>query len=153
MNRNLTSMELKEPHPSRLVGGMQTQNRLVPHPRVVDKNFRGDISGVRSPSPHRPTSLGFQCQEDKSPQLPAAKTSWNWVGGRNFWRPKQFLLKNPQQTHLFRLTPSQLQHRGSSLKGPVLYKEKLKCLASRRAEATVCFLNFTLTELAIWCHI
>ena len=32
LNGSLTTMELKEPHPSRLGGGAQTQNRLVPDP-------------------------------------------------------------------------------------------------------------------------
>ena len=53
---------------------------------------------------NRPPSPGFQCQEDKSPQLQAAKASKDWVGGRKCWNPKQFLLKNPHmdsptQTH------------------------------------------------------
>lgn len=39
------------------------------------------------------------------------------------------------QTHL--LSPSELQHQGSSLKGTVVYREKLKCLQSRQAEAIV----------------
>ena len=34
-------MELKKPQPSILVGGMQMQKRLVPHPRVVSKNSGG----------------------------------------------------------------------------------------------------------------
>ena len=37
LNGILTATELKKPHPSRLVGGAQTRNRLVPHPRVVDE--------------------------------------------------------------------------------------------------------------------
>ena len=41
LNGSLTTMELKKPHPSRLVEGAQTQNRLVPHPYVVDKNSGG----------------------------------------------------------------------------------------------------------------
>ena len=31
----------KNPHPSRLVGGMREQNRLVPHLHVVDTNLGG----------------------------------------------------------------------------------------------------------------
>ena len=38
LNGSLTT-ELKKAHPSRLVEGVETWNRLVPHPRVVDKNL------------------------------------------------------------------------------------------------------------------
>ena len=66
-------MKLKKPHPSRLVGEAEMWNGLVPHPRVVDKNSGGIFQEsqplTRSPSP------GDQCQEDKSPQYLAAKTS------------------------------------------------------------------------------
>ena len=41
LNGILTTTELKKPHPSKLVGGVQTWNRLVPHPCVVDKNSGG----------------------------------------------------------------------------------------------------------------
>ena len=43
LNGSLANMELKKPNPSTLVGGAQTRNRLVPHPRVVGKNS-GEIS-------------------------------------------------------------------------------------------------------------
>ena len=83
----------------------------------------------------------MQGQEYKSPQLLAAKTSGDWVGGRNFWSPKQFLLKNPHQdswTHLLlRLTPSELQHQDSSLKGTSVYREEMKYLVSRQPEVIV----------------
>ena len=100
-------MELKKPHPSRLLrGGAQTRNGLIPHPHVEDKNSRG-ISWEQGVLALLQTpSLGFQGQEDKSPQLLAAKTSRDSVSGRNYWIPKQFLLKNPHtdsptQTHSF----------------------------------------------------
>ena len=32
LNMSLITMELKKPHPSRLLGGAQTRNRLVPQP-------------------------------------------------------------------------------------------------------------------------
>ena len=38
---SLTTMELKKPHPSKLVGGVEVWNGLVPHTRVVDKNLGG----------------------------------------------------------------------------------------------------------------
>ena len=41
MNGSLTTMELKKPYPSRLIGVVQTQNWLVPHPTVVDKTLGG----------------------------------------------------------------------------------------------------------------
>ena len=67
--------------------------------------------------PHtRPPSSRFQCQEGKSPQLLSAKPSRHWFGGRKFWSTKQFLL-NIMHMDLLRLTPSELQHWGSSLKG------------------------------------
>ena len=75
LNASLTTMELEKPHPPRLVGGAQMAYGLVPHPRVVGKHS-GGISrerGVRAP--HQAPSPGFQCQEDKSPQLLAAQTS------------------------------------------------------------------------------
>ena len=82
--------------------------------------------------PHtRPPSPGFQCQEDKSPEILAAKKSRDLVGGRNFQSPKQFHLKNPHM-NLLRLTPSELQHWGSSLKGTNGIQGELKCLASRQ---------------------
>ena len=65
---------------------------------------------TRAPSP------SFQCWEDRSLYPLAEKTSRDWVSGRNFWSPKQFHLKNPHM-NLLRLTPSDLQHQGSSLKG------------------------------------
>ena len=40
-NGNPTTTELKKLHPPRLVGGVKTQNRLVPHPLAVGKNLGG----------------------------------------------------------------------------------------------------------------
>ena len=108
-------MELKKPHPSRLVGGVETWTGLVPHPRVVDKNLGGISQG----------------QEVAAPTLgpPAQGSSARKISPYNFWLqklvviesveetsgPKQFL-KN-LQVDLFRLTPCEIQHQGSSLKG------------------------------------
>ena len=73
--------------------------------------------GSEECQPHiRPPSPGFQCQEDKSPWILSANTSRDWVSERKFWNPKKFPLKAPQM-NLLRLTPSELQHEGSSLKG------------------------------------
>ena len=41
LNGSLTSMELKKPHPSRLVGRVELWNSLVPHSCQVDKNSGG----------------------------------------------------------------------------------------------------------------
>ena len=38
LNGSLTTMELKKTHPFTLVGGLETQNGLVSHPRVEDKH-------------------------------------------------------------------------------------------------------------------
>ena len=54
---------------------MEMRNELFPHPCVVDKVWEGYL-GSKESQPHtRPTSPGFQGQEDKSPQLLAAKPS------------------------------------------------------------------------------
>ena len=120
----LTEIELNgslrtiAPTSIQLSGGALTWNMLVPHSGVVGKNS-GRISwewGV--PAPHQaPPSPGFQCQEDKSPQLLAAKASRDWVSGRNCWSPKKFLLKTHTWTHLLRLTFSGLRCLGGSSRG------------------------------------
>ena len=46
-------MELKKTHPSRLVGEAETQNGLVPHPSVVDKNLEGISQEHGVPAPHQ----------------------------------------------------------------------------------------------------
>ena len=60
-------MEFKKSHPSRLVGGKETQNGLVPDLHVVGKNSGGISEEQGVPAPHQAPSRGFQCQEDKSP--------------------------------------------------------------------------------------
>ena len=42
-----------KPHPSRLVGGTEMWNRLVPHPHVMDKNLGGISSEQGVPDPHQ----------------------------------------------------------------------------------------------------
>ena len=69
-------MELKKPHPSRLVGGAQTWDKLVDVDKAhVDKNLGGVSWEQGVPDPHQTPSPGFQCQQGKSPQLLAAKTN------------------------------------------------------------------------------
>ena len=62
-------MELKNPHPPRLLGGMETWKWLLPHPRVVNKNPKGYLGSEDSQTHTNSRSLPrvFQCQEDKSP--------------------------------------------------------------------------------------
>ena len=104
-------MELKKPRPSRLVGGVETQNRLVSYSHVVDKNSEGISQEQGVPAPH----------QDPQPRVPVpgrevpTTSGWGkkkkkkrWSRERNFWSPKQFLLKNPH-TDLLRLTPSEFQ--------------------------------------------
>ena len=94
---SLTNKELEKPHSSNQVGEveMQRQQRgaegcrrverqrgmkswsdaerhaevewVVPHPRVVDKNWEGYLRSEGSSSQTRLPSSGFQCHEDKSP--------------------------------------------------------------------------------------
>ena len=53
------------------------QNRLVPHPHVVEKIGEEYLESEESHPNTRPVSPAFQCQEGKSPQLLAAKTNGN----------------------------------------------------------------------------
>ena len=50
-------------------------DRLVPHPRVVDKNQERYVRSEGSQPHTRPSSPGVQCQEEKSPKLRTVKTS------------------------------------------------------------------------------
>ena len=100
----MTTTELKKSHPLRLVGEAQMRNgQSYTHVWWV-KIWEGYL-GTKESEPHtRLPSPWFQCQEDKSVQLLATKTSGDRVGKRNFWSSKQFLLKNlhmdsPTQTH------------------------------------------------------
>ena len=82
---------------------------------------------------------------------------------RKFWSPKLVLLKNPHMD-LFRLTPSELQHRGSILKGTNGRQGGTKvsdirarddkganfCQTEWQAEAIVPFLNPYPTEPQSW---
>ena len=66
---------MKEEITSRLVGGEEMQNGLVPHPHEPNKNQEGYLRSKWSQPHTRPFSPEFQCQEDESPQLLAVKTS------------------------------------------------------------------------------
>ena len=83
---------------------------------MVDKKS-GGISQERGvPAPHQAPSPGFQCQEDKSPQLLTAKTSRGLSLWKKLLEPQAVPLKEPHMG-LLRLSPSELQHQGGSLKG------------------------------------
>ena len=76
----LTTTELKKPHPSRLVEGEETRQGLVPHPHVVDKNLEGISSELGVPVLHQVPSQGFRCQEDKSPNFWLQKLAGTELG-------------------------------------------------------------------------
>ena len=46
-------MELNKSHSSGLIGGVETWNGLVPHPRVVDKNSGGISQEQGVPAPQQ----------------------------------------------------------------------------------------------------
>ena len=83
----------------------------------MDKNLGGLSWEQGVPSPHQtsPAQDSRKCQEDKSPQLLNQQ-------GLSCWRRLLEPLSNSSwgthtQTHLLRLTPSELQHWGGILKG------------------------------------
>ena len=97
-------MELKKPHLLRLAGGAQMQNRLVPHPCVVEKKTQEGYLRSKDSQPHTGLpSPEFQCQEDKSPQLLVANQQ-----GLSQWKkllePQAVPLKEP--THELTYTDS-----------------------------------------------
>ena len=56
-----------------------------------------------------PPSPGFQCQEDKSSHLLAAKKNqWELSQWKKLLEPQAVPLKEATWTHLLRLTPSEL---------------------------------------------
>ena len=82
-----------------------------------------DVSAVEIPSdewgvPHtRPSSPGPQCQDEKCPQLLAAKTSQDVAEWDTGLLESQEVPLKGLHTDLLSLTCSKLQHWGSSLKG------------------------------------
>ena len=106
---SLTAKELKKPHSSRWVGGVEIWSGLAPHPRVMDKNRDGHLG-----------SQGSQCQEDTSPQLLAVKTvgvvlvgeTLGFSGVSSWQHPC-----HPLHKDILRLVPCGPLHWGSTLKG------------------------------------
>ena len=68
-------MELKKPHPSRLVGGHRCRTGWSHTHMWWIKIQEGYLGSEESQTRTSPLSPGFQYQVDKSPQLLAAKTS------------------------------------------------------------------------------
>ena len=111
-------MELKKPHPSRLVGGAQTQNGLVTHPGMVGKNLGGISWEQGVPAPHQAPQPRVPVPEREVPTTSDCKNQWGLSQWKKLPEPQAFPLKRTHTgTHLLRLTPSELQHWGSSLKG------------------------------------
>ena len=111
--------ELKKPHPSRLVGGAETWRHWAgwSHTHVWWINIReGYLENEESQPHNRPPAQGSSVGKINPISPSGTKTSGDWVGRRNFWSPKQCLLKGLFED-LLRFTPSELQHWGSSLKG------------------------------------
>ena len=70
------------------------------------------------PAPHQaPTARGSNARDISLHNfLLLKKARIKAREDKNCWNPRQFLLKEPHM-NLLRLTPSELRHRGSSLKG------------------------------------
>ena len=82
LNGSLTTKKLKKPHPSRMVGGAQMWNGLVPHPHVV--KIREDYLRSEKSQPHtRPSTQGSSARKI-NPTIVAPNTSGDGVNGRNF---------------------------------------------------------------------
>ena len=80
----------------RLVGGVKTWNRLVPHPHVADKNQEG-ISEARglSPIPHS-LDQSSSARKISSHNFSLKASEIEAVEDRNYRNLTQFLLKGLQ---------------------------------------------------------
>ena len=63
-----------------------------------------------------PSAKGSRARKISPHNFWLQNPSSNRVSGRNFWSPKQFLLKSPH-IDLLRLIPFELLNQGNSLKG------------------------------------
>ena len=78
---------------------------------------------TRSPSP------GFQCQEDKLPQLLAIKTSGSWGSGRNCWIFRRVHLKGLHRLWMYIKLPTLgFTTRAIAGRVPVIYRKWVKWL-------------------------
>ena len=104
---------MKETISIQTIRGAETWDRLVPDPRMVDKNLGGRAweQGVsarhQGSSARKISSLNFRLQKpariESVEEADGAISSYSWG--------------THTQTHLLRLTPSKFQHQGDSFKG------------------------------------
>ena len=113
LNGSLTTTELQKPHPSRLVGGAQTQNRLVPHPHV-DKNSRGTSQAWGVPAPHQEPQSRVPVPERRAPTTSGCKNQGGLSQQNKLLESQAVPLKEPK--HGLTQIHSKLQHWGNSLK-------------------------------------
>ena len=95
MNASLTTTKLKKPHPSRLVGGAQTQNGLVLHLFLVDKNSGGISQEEGVLDPHQAPQLRVPVP-GRQVHTTSGKNQW----GLSLWKKPlepQVVLKEPSQ--------------------------------------------------------
>ena len=90
---------------------------LVPHPRVVDNNS-GGISWERGvPAPHQASLPKVPVPGRSVPTTSGCTNQW----GLNWWKkllgPQVVSRKEPTHRLTYSLTPSELQHQDSCLKG------------------------------------
>ena len=79
--------------------------------------WEGYLRSKESQTYTRPPGPGFQCQEDNSPQLLAAKIMGIESVEEADGAISSYSWGTHTQTHLLRLTPSKFQHQGDSFKG------------------------------------
>ena len=118
------------------------------------KNSGGIILEWGVPYLHQGPQPRVSVPRREVPTTSGCTSSGDWVGERKCWSPKLFFLKNPHtdsptQTHSLESFSTGV----APWKATVVYWEKLKCLASRRAESFYPFLNPAPTEPASWCHV
>ena len=110
-------MKLRKPYQSRLLGGTETWNGLVPQPRVVDEKFRMSILGVSTPSPTSDPLVQGSSARKINPHNFCCKNQWVTLSQcKKLMESQAVPLKNPH-TDLLRFNPSEFQHQGRSLKG------------------------------------
>ena len=117
LNGSLTTIELKKPHPSKLVGGVQMQNGLVPHSHMVDTNLGGVSPDQGIPAPQQASQHRVPVPRRQVPTTSSCKNQQGLSWWKKLLEPQAVPLKEHTQAHLLRFTLSELQHQGSSLKG------------------------------------
>ena len=112
------------------------------------KNWEGYLGRKEAQSHTRSHSPEFQFQE-YIPTTSSCKNQHGCVGGRNAGAPSSSSWRTYIWTILLKFTTSELHYQCSNFKmHQVAYRQKLKCLASRQAEATVPSLNPPSAELS-----